>query len=119
MSTARQPAGCTWNALERREPRCRICRNEPLRVLVNKLLDWRGTPIIQQRGKSHVVTYVDILRTLHGINEGRDEKDQITYSSLWVHARRHHDFAAVAGYQMARKVKELMKTLDSSNVPTK
>ena len=49
---------------ERREPRCRICRDETVRVLVNELLDWHGAPIILGRGKTHVVTYADILRDL-------------------------------------------------------
>jgi|GEM_PF-7117130 len=36
-----------------REPRCRICRDESVRVLVNELLDWHGAPIILGRGKSN------------------------------------------------------------------
>ena len=44
-------------ALERKEPRCRICRDETVRVLVNELLDWRGAPIILGSGKIHMVTY--------------------------------------------------------------
>ena len=39
---------------ERREPRCRICRDETVPVLVNELLDWHGAPIILGRGKTHV-----------------------------------------------------------------
>jgi hypothetical protein len=38
-----------------------------VRVLVNKLLDWHGAPIILGRGKTHVVTYADILRDLEKI----------------------------------------------------
>jgi hypothetical protein len=104
---------------ERREPRCRICRDEGLRMLANRLLDWRGTPILVGRKKAHVVTYADILRDLNPINACRDHGDQITYSSLWVHAKRHHDVGAVAAYQMARMVKELVKSLGSSKVATK
>jgi hypothetical protein len=69
---------------ERREPRCRICRDESVRVLVNKLLDWQGAPIILGRGKTHLVTYADILRDLEPLNKGRDKRDRITYDSLWV-----------------------------------
>ena len=59
---------------ERREPRCRICRDETVRVLVNKLLDWHGAPIILARGKTHAVTYADILRELQPLNEGRTRR---------------------------------------------
>ena len=45
---------------ERREPRCRICRDEAVRVVVNELLDWRGVPVIQGRGKTHLVTLTQI-----------------------------------------------------------
>jgi hypothetical protein len=51
-------------ALERREARCRICREETVRIRVNKLLDWHGIPIILGPDKIHVVTYADILRDL-------------------------------------------------------
>jgi hypothetical protein len=53
---------------ERRERRCRICRDESVRVVVNKLLDWQGAPIILGRGKTHVVTYADILRDLEPLS---------------------------------------------------
>ena len=62
MTRAAEPPGPDF---ERREPRCRICRDESVRVLVNKLLDWHGAPIILGRGKTHVVTYADILRDLY------------------------------------------------------
>ena len=44
-------------------------------------------------------------------DEGRDEKDRITYSSLWVHAKRHYDLAGTTAYWRARMHKELMKAL--------
>ena len=75
--------------LKRREPRCRICREEVVRVVVNELLDWRGVPI-----------------TL-----GRDKGDRITYDSLWIHAKRHHDPAGIAAYWSTRIYKELRKAL--------
>jgi hypothetical protein len=82
-----------------------------VRVLVNKLLDWHGAPIILGRGKTHVVTYADILRDLESLNEGRDKKDRITCDSLRVHAKRHYDDAAVTAYWRARMHKELMNAL--------
>ena len=63
---------------ERREPRCRICRHETVRVLVNQLLESRRVPVILGRDKTHLVTYADILRDLEPINEGRDKRDRIT-----------------------------------------
>ena len=82
-----------------------------MRVLVNELLDWHGAPIILGRGKTHVVTYADILRDLEPLNEGRDKRDRITYDSLWVHAKRHYDDAAITAYWRARMHKELMNAL--------
>ena len=106
-------------AFERVEPRCRVCRDPAVRRLINARLDWLGTPIVLGQGKSHTITYVDIWRGLDCVNEGCDPKDRITYSSLWVHAKKHHDWAAVAAYQMANLLKELRKTLGISKVPTK
>ena len=77
----------------------------------NKLLDWQGAPIILGRGKTHVVTYADILRDLEPLNEGRDKKDRITYDCLWVHAKRHYDKAAITAHWPARMHKELMNAL--------
>ncbi len=96
---------------QRKEPRCRICRDETVRVLVTQLLDWRGAPIILGGGKVHLVTYADILRELDPLNEGRDKKDCITYDSLWVHAKRHYDTAGKAAYLRAWMDKELRKVL--------
>ena len=67
---------------ERREPRCRICRDETVRSLVNELLDLRGVPIILGRGKIHRITLTEILRDLAPLNEGRDKRHRITYDSL-------------------------------------
>lgn len=103
---------------ERREPRCRICRDETVRVLVNELLDWHGAPIILGRGKTHVVTYADILRDLEPLNERRDNRDRITYDSLWVHAKRHYDLAGIAAYWRARMDKELRNALGDNGCRT-
>ena len=75
---------------ERREPRCRICRDETVRSLANELLDLHGIPIILGRGKIHRITLTDILRDLAPLNEGGDKRDRITYDSLWIHAKRHY-----------------------------
>ena len=72
--------------IERREPRSHICCDETVRVAINELLDWHGIPIILVilgRGKTHLVTYADILRDLEPLNEGRADRDRITYDSLW------------------------------------
>ena len=91
---------------ERREPRCRICRDEAVRVVVNDLLDRHGVPIILGRGKFHRITLTAILRDLAPINEGRDNRHRITYDSLWVHAKRHYDLAGITAYPRTRMGKE-------------
>ena len=99
---------------ERREPRCRICRDETVRVVVNELLDWRGVPIILGRGKTHRITLTEILRDLEPLNEGRDKRDRITYDCLWIHAKRHYDLAGIAAYRrtrMSKEFKEFKKAL--------
>ncbi len=92
--------------VERREPRCRVCRDETVRILVNELLDLRGIPIIVGRGKIHRITLTEILRDLAPLNEGRDTRRRITYDSLWVHAKRHYDLAGIAAYWSTRMSKE-------------
>ena len=82
-----------------------------MRVLVNELLDWHGAPIILGRGKTHVVTYADILRDPEPLNKGRDKRDRITYDGLRVHAKRHYDDAGITAYWRARMKKELMNAL--------
>jgi len=62
------------------------------------LLDRHGAPIILGRGKTHVVTYADILRDLEPMKKGRDKTDRITYDRLWVHAKRHYDLAGITAY---------------------
>lgn len=96
---------------ERREPRCRICRHEAVRLQVNELLNWRGVPIRLGRGKKYVVTYASILRDLEPLNEGRGRSDRITYDSLWIHAKRHYDVNGISDYWNARIYKELRNAL--------
>ena len=90
-----------------REPRCRICRHETVRIQVNQLLDWRGVPIRLGCGKTHAVTYASILRDLQPLNEGRNTRDWITYSALWVHAKRHYDIDGIVAHWGARIYEEL------------
>jgi hypothetical protein len=104
MTSAAEPLRA---AFEPREPRCRICRDETVRVLVNQLLDWRGAPIILGPGKVHVVTYADILRDLEPLNKALDKKKRITYDSLWVHAKRHYDLDGITAYWKAQLDKKL------------
>jgi hypothetical protein len=66
------------------------------------------------RGKTHVVTYADILRDLEPLNEGRDKRDRITYDSLWVHAKRHYDLDGMEAYWTARMDKELRNAMRGS-----
>jgi hypothetical protein len=66
-------AGPPRDTFEPKEPRCRVCRDEAIRVLVNQLLDWRGAPIFLGPGKVHVVTYTDILRDLEPLNARLDK----------------------------------------------
>ena len=111
MSTTTRAAEPVRVDVERREPRCRICRDEGVRLLVNELLDWRGVPIIVEGGKWHRISYADILRGLEPLNEVRDERDRITYDSLWIHAKRHRDVAGVAAYWAARMNREFRSAL--------
>ena len=100
--------------VERGAPRCRVCRDPDIRSLVDDLLVWRGIPIRLGRGKFHRITLTEILRDLAPLNEGRDTRDQITYDSLWVHARRHYDLAGTAAYRSTRwseEFKEFKKAL--------
>lgn len=70
MTRAAEPVTADF---ERREPRCRICRDESVRVDVNELLDWRGVPIPREGGKTHRITLTEILAWLGPFNEGRDK----------------------------------------------
>jgi hypothetical protein len=99
---------------ERREPRCRICKDESARSLVNELLDLRGVPVVLGRGKIHRITLTEILRDPEPLNKGRAMRDRITYDSLWVHYKRHYDVAGVSAYwrtRMSKEFKEIKKAL--------
>ena len=114
MSTMTRLDGPVRGDFERRESRCRICRDPDIRNLADELLVWRGVPSILGRGKTHRITNAEILRDLAPFNEGRDTKDRITYDSLWVHAKRHYDLAGIAAYRrkrMSKEFKEFKKAL--------
>ena len=87
MTRAAEPVRADF---DRREPRCRICRDETVRSLANELLDLRGIPIFLGRGRFHRITLTDIMRDLAPLNEGRDERHRITYVGLWNHCQRHY-----------------------------
>jgi hypothetical protein len=94
------------------EPRCRVCRDPAVRRLVNDLLDWHGVPVILEGGsKLHRITYVDILDMLEPVNEDREERDRITYDSLRIHAKRHHDLEGIVDYWSAWFHREVRKAL--------
>lgn len=95
----------------RTEPRCRICRDEALRHEVDRMLDWRGVPVKGASGRMRHVTYTDALRALEPLNDGRDERDRITYDSLWVHAKRHYDIDGVMAYWSTHLMPEFRKNL--------
>jgi hypothetical protein len=75
------------------------------------LLRWHGAPVFLEGGKTRRITYAEILRTLEPINEVRDERDRITYSSLWVHAKRHYDLDGVQAYWRAWFPREIHRQL--------
>ena len=94
---------------ERREPRCRICRDESVRSPRQRAAGLARCPDHSGPWQSHRITYAEILRDLAPINEGRDKRDRITYDSLWVHAKRHYDLAGQVAYRRTRTPKEFRK----------
>lgn len=64
--------------LERIEPRCKICRQEPVRKLVNKLL-------------AMGLSRPGILNALDLVNDGLSPDEQITYDNIYTHQKRHFD----------------------------
>lgn len=101
---------------EIREPRCRICRDETVRVLVNDLLPWRGVPIVVRSRAARLVTLADIYRLLEPVNLGLDERSRITYASLWNHTKRHYELAGVVACLTRRANRDLYKALGGSTI---
>jgi hypothetical protein len=71
-----------------------------VRVLVNEWLDWHRVSTILGRGNGRVDTHAAILRELEPVNKGRDKKNRITYSSLWVQAKRHYELAGITDWRV-------------------
>jgi hypothetical protein len=83
-----------------------------VRRLVNDLLRWRGVRVSLGGGETRrMISYAHILRTLEPINEGRDQRDRITYDCLWVHAKRHYNTEGVVDYWTAWFPREIHRQL--------
>lgn len=67
----------------RPEPRCRVCRDEQSRLLVNKLL-------------AHGLTLRDIEDVIRPLNRSRPARDRINLNNLREHRRRHFDVQSPA-----------------------
>jgi hypothetical protein len=117
MSTMTSAAEAVRADVLPREPRCRICRDPDVRRLANDLLAWRGVPLVPDgRIKRHRITYTDILDWLEPLNEGRDEKDRITYDCLWTHAKRHYHLDGLIDYWTAWFYREMRKALGGAPI---
>ena len=92
----------------RQEPRCRICRDDDVRMLVNKLLGYKPMGL----------RLADILRILEPVNEGRSKTERVTYDSLWVHSKRHYDIQtpAAAIWRAIKLDRELRHALGDNGV---
>jgi hypothetical protein len=66
------------NLVVRPEYRCRVCRDEDVRKLVNRLI-------------ANGLSYQAIEECLEPINATRPQKKRILYTSIWNHAQRHFD----------------------------
>lgn len=67
----------------RPEPRCRVCRDEEVRVLVNKML-------------AHGMTLRDINDVITPMNRKRSPKERINIHSIREHRKRHFDVQSQA-----------------------
>lgn len=67
----------------RPEPRCRVCRDEEVRTLVNKLL-------------AHGMTLRDINEVITPMNRKRPVRDRINLNNIREHRKRHFDVQAPA-----------------------
>ena len=65
------------------EPRCRVCRNDTLRIKVNDLL-------------ASGASYAMILRTLEQDNAKLDKRERVTIDSIRQHTKRHFPVQNVA-----------------------
>lgn len=85
--------------------RCRICRDDDVRKLINTLHGYGMT----------TRSIVDVVDS-SGINAGRSQKDQINYDVIWRHTRKHFDIETPAReiYReiLARRAAEEGKDID-------
>lgn len=65
--------------------RCRICRDDDVRKLINTLHGYGLT----------TRSIVDVVES-SGLNGGRSGRDQITYDVIWRHTKKHFDIDAPA-----------------------
>ena len=65
--------------------RCRICRDDDVRKLINTLHGYGLT----------TRSIVDVVES-SGLNSGRGSRDQITYDVIWRHTKKHFDIDAPA-----------------------
>ena len=68
-------------------------------------------PIILGRRKFRRITLTEILRYMEPLNDGRDQKQRITYDSLWRHAKRHYDPFRTPTYRRTRITRKLKDVL--------
>ena len=111
LSAMVQKTNALRTALRRRESRCRVCREEAIRIRIDAMLEWVGIPVPLGPGKFHKITYRDILRDLEPLNARRPLKDRITYNSLLVHAKRHHDLKGLVdrwAHQVEKKFEDML-----------
>lgn len=83
----------------RPEPRCRICRDEQARILVNKLL-------------AHGLTLRDIEDVIKPLNRGRNRRDRININNLREHRKRHFNAQSQANVTYRAIVEQRARELN-------
>lgn len=88
----------------RPEPRCRVCRDEQTRVLVNKLL-------------AHGLTLKDIEGVILPMNRAKPSRERISINNLREHRKRHFDIQRPAN-AVYRAIVEKRAREDSIDLET-
>lgn len=87
--------------------RCRICRDDDVRKLINTLHGYGLT----------TRSIMDVVEA-SGLNTGRSQRDQINYDVVWRHTKKHFDIDVPARkvYQeiLARRAAEEGKDIDNA-----
>lgn len=83
----------------RPEPRCRVCRDEEIRTLVNKLL-------------AHGMTLRDINDVIVPMNRKRPARDRINLNNIREHRKRHFDVQAPANAVYRKIIEQRAKDLN-------